>query len=84
MKKANTSFVGPEIAGKTLGAVGLGATGILVANAAEALGMKVMGYDPFLSVEGAWGLYQQYTTCTYFRRNLCKLRLHFFTCTADT
>ena len=45
-----------EIAGKTLGVVGLGAIGILVANAAEALGMKVMGYDPFLSVEGAWGL----------------------------
>ena len=42
--------------GKTLGVVGLGAIGILVANAAEALGMKVMGYDPFLSVEGAWGL----------------------------
>ena len=56
VEKGKSSFVGPEVAGKTLGVVGLGAIGILVANAAEALGMKVMGYDPFLSVEGAWGL----------------------------
>ena len=56
VEKGKSSFVGPEIAGKTLGVVGLGAIGILVANAAEALGMRVMGYDPFLSVEGAWGL----------------------------
>lgn len=56
VEKGKSSFVGPEIAGKTLGVVGLGAIGILVANAAEALGMKVIGYDPFLSVEGAWGL----------------------------
>ncbi|MEE0252582.1 MAG: 3-phosphoglycerate dehydrogenase family protein [Acutalibacteraceae bacterium] len=56
VEKGKSSFVGPEIAGKTLGVIGLGALGILVANAAEALGMKVMGYDPFLSVEGAWGL----------------------------
>ena len=56
VEKGKSSFVGPEIAGKTLGVVGLGAIGILVANAAEALGMKVMGYDPFLSVEGARGL----------------------------
>ena len=56
VEKGKSSFVGPEIAGKTLGVVGLGAIGILVANAAEALGINVMGYDPFLSVEGAWGL----------------------------
>ena len=56
VEKGKSTFVGPEIAGKTLGVIGLGAIGILVANAAEALGMKVMGYDPFLSVEGAWGL----------------------------
>lgn len=56
VEKGKSSFVGPEVAGKTLGVVGLRAIGILVANAAEALGMKVMGYDPFLSVEGAWGL----------------------------
>ncbi len=56
VEKGKSSFVGPEIAGKTLGVVGLGAIGILVANAAESLGMTVIGYDPFLSVEGAWGL----------------------------
>ena len=56
VEKGKSSFVGPEIAGKTLGIIGLGAIGILVANAAEALGMNVIGYDPFLSVEGAWGL----------------------------
>ncbi len=46
-------FVGPEIQGKTLGVIGLGAIGVLVANAALALGMKVVGYDPFLSVTAA-------------------------------
>ena len=56
VEKGKGSFVGPEIAGKTLGVVGLGAIGVLVANAALALGMKVVGYDPFLSVAAAWGL----------------------------
>ncbi|MDD6678313.1 MAG: phosphoglycerate dehydrogenase [Firmicutes bacterium] len=48
------NFVGPEIAGKTLGVVGLGAIGVLVANAALSLGMDVIGYDPYLSVRSAW------------------------------
>ena len=48
--------VGPEIMGKTLGVVGLGAIGVLVANAAAALGMKIVGYDPFLSVTHALNL----------------------------
>ena len=52
-EKGKGQFVGPEILGKTLGVVGLGAIGILVANAAVALGMKVIGYDPFLSVNNA-------------------------------
>lgn len=52
-EKGKGQFVGPEIMGKTLGVVGLGAIGILVANAAVALGMKVIGYDPFLSVDNA-------------------------------
>ncbi len=52
-EKGKGQFVGPEILGKTLGVVGLGAIGILVANAATALGMKVIGYDPFLSVNNA-------------------------------
>ncbi|MBR6652711.1 MAG: 3-phosphoglycerate dehydrogenase, partial [Anaerotignum sp.] len=49
-------FQGPEIAGKTLGVIGLGAIGVLVANAALDLGMDVIGYDPFLSLENAWHL----------------------------
>lgn len=53
MEKAKKNYAGTEIKGKTLGVVGLGAIGIEVANAADALGMKVVGYDPFLSVNGA-------------------------------
>ena len=49
-------FTGPEIAGKTLGVIGLGAIGVQVANAALDLGMEVIGYDPFLSLESAWHL----------------------------
>ena len=56
VEKGKSQFAGPEIQGKTLGVIGLGAIGILVANAAEALGMTVYGYDPFLSVEAAWRL----------------------------
>lgn len=56
VEKGKGDFVGPEIMGKTLGIIGLGAIGVLVANAATALGMRVMGYDPFLSVKAAWGL----------------------------
>lgn len=53
-----SNFAGPEIMGKTIGIVGLGAIGVLVANAAEALGMRVIGYDPYISVESAWDLSQ--------------------------
>lgn len=56
VEKGKGQFVGPEIMGKTLGVIGLGAIGVLVANAAIALGMKVIGYDPFLSVKAALGL----------------------------
>ncbi len=56
VEKGKSAFTGPEIQGKLLGVVGLGAIGILVANAASALGMKVWGYDPFLSVDSAWRL----------------------------
>lgn len=56
VEKGKSAFVGPEISGKALGVIGLGAIGILVANAAEALGMTVFGYDPYLSVDAAWGL----------------------------
>ena len=56
VEKGKNSFVGPEITGKSLGVIGLGAIGVLVANAAEALGMKVYGYDPYLSIKSAWSL----------------------------
>ena len=55
-EKGKGQFVGPEIMGKTLGVIGLGAIGGLVANAAVALGMNVIGYDPFVSVDAAWKL----------------------------
>ncbi|MBQ1965787.1 MAG: 3-phosphoglycerate dehydrogenase [Clostridia bacterium] len=53
VEKGKGQFVGPEITGKTLGIIGLGAIGARVANAAIALGMEVVGYDPYLSVESA-------------------------------
>ncbi len=53
VEKGKSQFVGPEIKGKTLGVIGLGAIGILVANAAAALGMNVIGFDPFMSVPNA-------------------------------
>ena len=56
VEKGKSNFVGPEIKGKTLGVVGLGAIGILVANAALRLGMDVVGYDPYLSVQAALNL----------------------------
>lgn len=56
VEKGKSAFVGPEIQGKTLGVIGLGAIGVRVANAATALGMRVLGFDPFISVEAAWSL----------------------------
>lgn len=56
VEKGKGSFVGPEILGKKLGVVGLGAIGVMVANAAHHLGMEVIGYDPFMSVEAAWSV----------------------------
>lgn len=56
VEKGKNQFVGPEIKGKKLGVIGLGAIGVLVANAGVNLGMDVYGYDPFISVDVAWGL----------------------------
>lgn len=55
-EKKKKLFAGTEIRGKKLGVIGLGAIGVLVANAAESLGMTVYGYDPFISINGAWQL----------------------------
>lgn len=56
VEAGKSKFAGVEIKGKTLGVIGLGAIGGLVANAAVALGMKVIGCDPFLSLEAAWNM----------------------------
>ncbi|MBQ4052435.1 MAG: phosphoglycerate dehydrogenase [Clostridia bacterium] len=56
VEKGKSQFVGPEILGKKLGVIGLGAIGVLVANAAQHLGMKVYGYDPYISLQSAWNL----------------------------
>lgn len=75
VEKGKGSFVGPEIKGKKLGVIGLGAIGVMVANAAQALGMDVIGFDPYLSVDAAWHLSRAinkaqtakeiYETCDY-------------------
>ncbi len=75
VEKGKGMFAGVEIAGKTLGVVGLGAIGAKVANTALSLGMKVIGYDPFISIDGAWriskdvvhatDLKQVYENCDY-------------------
>ena len=56
VEKKKSKFVGTEISGKKLGVIGLGAIGVLVANAANKLDMEVYGYDPFISVDAAWKL----------------------------
>ena len=56
VEKGKSQFVGPEIKGKTLGVIGLGAIGVMVANAAHHLGMEVIGYDPYMTIDSAWHL----------------------------
>ena len=56
VEKGKSAFAGPELLGKTLGVIGLGAIGALVANIALEFGMEVYGYDPFMSVDAAWKL----------------------------
>ena len=56
VEKGKNAFIGPEIIGKKLGVIGLGAIGVLVANDAVKLGMEVYGYDPYISVNSAWAL----------------------------
>ncbi|MGL4986132.1 MAG: 3-phosphoglycerate dehydrogenase, partial [Treponemataceae bacterium] len=55
-EQGKSSFIGPEILGKTLGVIGLGSIGSMVANAAIDLGMNVIGYDPYISIDAAWSL----------------------------
>jgi D-3-phosphoglycerate dehydrogenase len=56
IEKQKSNYEGPEIKGKKLGIIGLGAIGVMVANDAISLGMEVSGFDPFISVDAAWGL----------------------------
>jgi len=57
IEKGKANYGGYEIKGKTLAVIGLGAIGVLVANAALGLGMKVIGYDPYMTVDNAWNLH---------------------------
>jgi D-3-phosphoglycerate dehydrogenase len=59
VEKGKKHFVGFELPGRTLGVIGLGAIGVEVANSAQALGMKVLGYDPLITVQRAWQLSSQ-------------------------
>lgn len=64
VEKGKNQFVGPELRGKTMGVIGLGAIGVMVANEADAIGMNVLGFDPYISVEHAWRL----------SRSICRAR----------
>ncbi|MDR2258545.1 MAG: phosphoglycerate dehydrogenase, partial [Treponema sp.] len=59
VEKEKSRFEGPELRGKTLGVIGLGAIGVMVSNAAAAMDMDVIGYDPYISVDAAWDLSRQ-------------------------
>lgn len=59
IEKGKSNFSGSEIKGKTLGVIGLGAIGVMVANDAISLGMNVIGFDPYISIDAAWGLSRQ-------------------------
>ena len=63
VEKEKSNFAGTEISGKTLGVIGLGAIGGLVANTALGLGMEVYGYDPYISIPGAWNLSNSVKFC---------------------
>lgn len=63
VEKGKSNFAGPELLGKTLGVIGLGAIGALVANIALEFGMTVYGYDPYMSVEAAWQLSREVKRC---------------------
>lgn len=80
VEKGKSNFAGPELMDKTIGVLGLGATGAMVANACRSLDMNVLGYDPFMSVDAAWRLSRKveradnieeiYRNCDYISINL--------------
>ena len=86
VEKGKGAFVGPEILGKKLGVIGLGAIGVLVANAAAKLGMTVYGYDPYLSVDAAWSMSSSIHHATSLKdiyENCDYITLHL-PCTGET
>ena len=79
VEKGKSQFVGPEISGKSLGVIGLGAVGVQVANIATKLGMEVFGYDPYLSVDSALSLSRMVhhvTDLTAIYKNCDYITLH--------
>ena len=89
VEKGKSQFVGSELLGKKLGVIGLGAIGAQVANAAEHLGMDVVGYDPFISVEAAWSLSRKIKRSTdlnaIFREcDFITLHIPYLSATKDT
>lgn len=80
VERGKSNFAGPELMDKTIGVLGLGSTGAMVANACRALDMNVLGYDPFMSVDAAWRLSRKveradniediYRNCDYISINL--------------
>lgn len=72
VEKEKSKFTGPELRGKTLGVVGLGAIGVMVANDAIALGMNVIGFDPYISVDAAWSLSRAVTRAESLESLLAK------------
>ncbi len=86
VEKGKNAFVGPEISGKKLGVIGLGAIGSRVANAALRLDMEVCGYDPYLSVDSAWNLsskVQHVTDLDALFRSCDYITMHIH-CTPET
>ena len=81
-EKQKKNFAGTEISGKKLGVIGLGAIGVLVANAATHMGMEVYGYDPYISVNAAWNLSRSVKAYQQCRRYLQRVRLHYDPCTS--
>ena len=74
VEQGKKRFVGFELPGRTLGVIGLGAVGVEVANSAEALGMKVLGYDPQITVQRAWQLSSWVQQALLARGSVCARR----------
>ena len=82
IEKGKSNYDGPEIKGKKLGVIGLGAIGVMVANDAEALGMEVSGFDPFMSIEAAWGLSRTVKKAVSIDSLISRIRLYNPSCAA--